>query len=219
MPTGQEPVSCFCSVSLRQLDVQVHHLDVTLVCRGGYSNHKITELIPRNVHLNLPEPSVTSSNGFCWPNDSPKHKNSSVIILNDTEKRQSVKFRKLSQQYFWLFCLKNTERLINYKNSWQFIFHQSINRSLVAALFVTVRKQARISIDCRKINSKLYNIVCIVTCVHTGSLQFCIASCLSVLTGTAESNRAIVNVTSYACSLSVVWWNEVFNCNLECSAL
>ncbi len=101
-----------------------------------------------------------------------------------------------------------TERLINYQNSWQFIFHQSINRSLVAALFVTVRKQAGISIDCCKINSKLYNIVCIVTCVHTGSLQFCIASCLSVLTGTAESNRAIVNVTSYACSLSVVWWNE-----------
>ena len=30
-PMGQEPISCFCSV--RQLDVQVHPLDMTLVCR------------------------------------------------------------------------------------------------------------------------------------------------------------------------------------------
>ena len=30
-PIGQEPISCFCSV--RQLDVQVHPLDMTLVCR------------------------------------------------------------------------------------------------------------------------------------------------------------------------------------------
>ena len=30
-PMGQEPTSCFCSV--RQLDVQVHPLDMTLVCR------------------------------------------------------------------------------------------------------------------------------------------------------------------------------------------
>ena len=62
---GQEPISCFCSI--RQLDVQVHLLAMTLVCRrelapiqplmlsfkqGGTGSHLLESLVWRDPGLN-----------------------------------------------------------------------------------------------------------------------------------------------------------------------
>ncbi len=71
--------------------------------------HKSAE----NAHLNFPEPSVTSSDFFFCPNSSPKHKDSSFMIMNDTETQQILTFKTLNQQFFLLFYLKNA-----WKNKW-----------------------------------------------------------------------------------------------------
>ncbi len=56
----------------------------------------------KNAHLNFPEPNVMSSNCFFCPN-SQKHKNSSFIFIDDTEKQQILTFRTLNQQFFYFF--------------------------------------------------------------------------------------------------------------------
>ncbi len=60
----------------------------------------------KNAYLNFSEQNVTSSNGFFCPNNSPKHKESSFFI-NDSEKQQILTFKRLNQQFFKLFYLKN----------------------------------------------------------------------------------------------------------------
>ncbi len=54
-------------------------------------------------HLNFPEPDVTSLNCFFCPNNSPKHTNSSFMIINITEKQQIFTFMRLNQEFFLLF--------------------------------------------------------------------------------------------------------------------
>ncbi len=49
----------------------------------------------KNAHLNFPEPNVTSSYGFFCPN-SPKHEDSSFILINDTEKQEILTFKSLN---------------------------------------------------------------------------------------------------------------------------
>ncbi len=62
----------------------------------------------KNSNFYFPEPNVTSSNFFFCPNNSPKHKDSSFMIINDTEKQQILLFDILNQQFL----------LSNLKNDW-----------------------------------------------------------------------------------------------------
>ncbi len=57
--------------------------------------------------LDFPEPNVTASERFFGPNNSPKHKDSSFIFINDTEKQQILTFKTLNEQLFLLLYLKN----------------------------------------------------------------------------------------------------------------
>ncbi len=61
----------------------------------------------KNAHLSFPEPSVTCSDCFFCPNNSPKHEDSSFIFISDTEKQQILTFKRLNQQFFLLFNSKN----------------------------------------------------------------------------------------------------------------
>ncbi len=54
----------------------------------------------KNAHLNVSEPSVTSLSCFFCPNNRPKHKDFSFIIMNDSEKQQILTFKTLNQQFF-----------------------------------------------------------------------------------------------------------------------
>ncbi len=65
----------------------------------------------KNVHLNFPEPNVTSSNHFFCPNNSPEHGDSSFIIINDTEKQHILTFKRLNQQFFLHFYLQNAQNI------------------------------------------------------------------------------------------------------------
>ncbi len=56
----------------------------------------------KNAHLIFPEP-----DGFFCPNSSEKHKDS-FMIRNKTEMQQIVSFKRLNQQFFSRFSLKNT---------------------------------------------------------------------------------------------------------------
>ncbi len=44
---------------------------------------------------------------FLCPNNSPKHKDSSFIFINDIKKHQILTFKTPNQQFFLLFYLKN----------------------------------------------------------------------------------------------------------------
>ncbi len=57
----------------------------------------------KNAHLNLSALNVTSSNCFFCPNNSPKYKDSSFILIKNTEKQQNLTFNRLNQQFFLLF--------------------------------------------------------------------------------------------------------------------
>lgn len=48
-----------------------------------------------NSHDNFPEPKVKSSNGFFYPTTSPKPEDSSFTIMEDKEKQQMLKFKKM----------------------------------------------------------------------------------------------------------------------------
>ncbi len=50
---------------------------------------------------------VMPSNSFFCPNNSPKHMDSSFIVIKDTEKQQILTFKRLNQQFLILFYLKN----------------------------------------------------------------------------------------------------------------
>ncbi len=50
---------------------------------------------------NAHHPNVTSSDCFFCPNKSPKHKDSSFIFMNDTEKQQILTFKTLNQQVYF----------------------------------------------------------------------------------------------------------------------
>ncbi len=62
---------------------------------------------PKNVHLNFPESNVASLNCKFCPNNSPKHRESSFMIVNDTEKQQIFTLKRLNQEAFLLFYLQN----------------------------------------------------------------------------------------------------------------
>ncbi len=56
-----------------------------------------------NAHLSFAELSVTSSDCFFCPNNSPEHKDSSFILINDTDKQQILTFKRLNQQFLFTF--------------------------------------------------------------------------------------------------------------------
>ncbi len=60
----------------------------------------------KNVYLNFPEPNVMSSDFFLCPN-SPKHRDSSFIIINNTEKQQILTLKSPNQQFFLIIYLRN----------------------------------------------------------------------------------------------------------------
>ncbi len=60
----------------------------------------------KKAHLTFPEPNVMSSYCFFCPNNSPKYKDSSFIIIIDKEKQQILTIKILNQQLFLLFYLK-----------------------------------------------------------------------------------------------------------------
>ncbi len=66
----------------------------------------------KNAHHSFPKPNVTSSNYFFWPNSSPKHKDSSFMMINDTEKQQILTLKRLNQKLILPFYLKT--ETINY---------------------------------------------------------------------------------------------------------
>ncbi len=61
----------------------------------------------KNARLNFPEHNVTSSDCLFCSNNSPEHKDSSFMIINDSENQQILTFKRLNQEFFLLFYLKN----------------------------------------------------------------------------------------------------------------
>ncbi len=97
----------------------------------------------RNAHLNFPESSVTPSNCFFCPNNSPTHKDSSFIAINNTKTQQILTFERLNQQFFFLFSFeKQLKWLIDYPDSCRLIFYRSI-RLIIVALLPTTAKLPR----------------------------------------------------------------------------
>ncbi len=74
----------------------------------------------KHAHLKFPEQNLTPSNCFCYKN-SPKHKNSSFIFINDTEKLQTLAFKMLNQHSSDIFIRKIIEMINRLSNSWQLI--------------------------------------------------------------------------------------------------
>ncbi len=71
-------------------------------------------------------------------NNSPNHKDSSFMIINETEKQQIFTVQRLNQLFYLLFYFKKWQKqLINYQNSGRLIFCQLIIRLIVAAVVVT----------------------------------------------------------------------------------
>ncbi len=72
------------------------------------SNHLFREMSKKvkNAHFSFPELNVTSSNYFFCPNKSPKHNDSSFIIINDTKSRKSS-LKSLNQWFFFMFICEN----------------------------------------------------------------------------------------------------------------
>ncbi len=64
----------------------------------------------KNANLNSPEPNMTSLNCFFWPNNSLKHKDSSFIIINNTEKQQILTLQRQNSNPFY-FIWKITETI------------------------------------------------------------------------------------------------------------
>ncbi len=60
----------------------------------------------RHAPLNFLEPNVTSSD-CSFPNSSPKHKDTSFMSINDTEKQHILTVKRLNQQFFVLFNVEN----------------------------------------------------------------------------------------------------------------
>ncbi len=65
----------------------------------------------KNAYLAFQKSNVTSSQCFFGANNSPKHKDSSFTVVNDTEKQQVVTFKKLNLQFFYLNLKKQLKRL------------------------------------------------------------------------------------------------------------
>ncbi len=78
---------------------------------------------------------MKSSNSFFCPNNSLKYKDS-FIFIKDTKKQQMLTFKILHQQFFLLLFEKWLKRLLDYQNSWQFIFYRLIIRLITAALLI-----------------------------------------------------------------------------------
>ncbi len=72
----------------------------------SFLHHHQMSKCAKNTQLHFPEPNVTSSNCFFCPNNGPKHKESSFVMINDTEKQQIVTFQKLNQQFFTFLLTK-----------------------------------------------------------------------------------------------------------------
>ncbi len=60
--------------------------------------------LAKNAHPHFPELSVTSSDFFFFPNNTLKHKDSSLFFINNTEKQQILTLTRLNQ-HFLLFLM------------------------------------------------------------------------------------------------------------------